>query len=548
MSVCTWDRYSGSTQAIRGPELRSYLRLVTIAWGFGAAFFGATGGTALPELAKLLGASQFFFGLLAAAPFLGAAVQLPISWLIENTGRRKWLFIVPVTAHRLLFLMVAAIPFLLPESWRGVRLCALVATLVLSSVLAGVGGPTWMGWMADMIPAKIRGRYWAFRRRVGLVTQMLAAFVAGWFIDYSAGTRLGSSGGIAVVFAVAAVLGSTDVLLFTFIPEIPKRIAQARTTWRSLVVSPLRDRSFRQLMAYWFLLTFANAGLIGTFFQRNLREIVQMRNSWVNFVLIISPCIGWYIAVKWWGRVSDRWGNRPILVLASAAVVISPLIWCFIRPESAWIGLLIPIYGGMVWSGIDMALSSTMLRFAEGGKTSSYQAVAAIIIGLGGIFGPLVAGTLGQMLGNWQIQMGSLTFGTYHLLFLLGTGLQVLTVPLALRIEEPQARSAREVLRILYTDAGQMARVLAYGPRPGPAVPVLAMTAGGNGLTGNGRRSRWYASSQAYTGQRTGHNGSIHNGVHPTSYNDYILQLIQMAGKELEDHARRMREPAAQAI
>jgi MFS family permease len=546
MSVCTRDRYVRRTNGIHGPELRSYLRLVTIAWGFGAAFFGATGGTALPELAKLLGASQFFFGLLGAAPFLGAAVQLPICWMIENTGRRKWLFILPATVHRLLFLLVAAIPFVLPEGWHGIRLCALVGTLVLSSVLAGIGGPPWMGWMADMIPAKIRGRYWAFRRRVGLVTQMLAAFIAGWFIDYSAGTRLGGSGGIAVVFAVAAILGAVDVLLFMFIPEIPKKIARIRTTWRSLILSPLEDRSFRQLMAYWFLLTFANAGLIGTFFQRNLREVVQMRNSWVNFALVVSPCIGWYIAVKWWGRASDRWGNRPILVLASAAVIVSPLAWCFVRPEWAWVGLLIPIYGGMVWSGIDMALSSAMLRFAEGGRTSSYQAVAAIIIGLGGILGPLVAGAIGQALVDWQVQIGSLTFGTYHLLFVLGTALQVLTVPLALRIEEPQARSARDLLRVLYENAGQMARVLAYGPRQGAAVPALAGTVGGAGLAGGRRHGLERDPREIYTGQRTAQGGTIHNGVHPTSYNDYVLQLIQMASKELEAHARRMREPAGQ--
>ena len=553
MSVCTWDNCFRQTKEVHGAELKSYLRLVTIAWGFGAAFCGAIGGTALPELSKQLGAPQFFFGLLGAAPFLGWVLQLPISWLVEKTGKRKWLFIWPVAIHRILFLVVAAIPFVLPSEWRNVRLCALIATLALSWILGGAGGPTWMGWMADLIPSRVRGRYWAFRRRVGLITTMVAALLAGWFIDYSSGTRLGTQGGIAVVFAIAAVLGTIDVLLFIFIPEIPKKVSQAATTWKALVFSPLKDCSFRQLMAYWFLLNFANAGLISTFFQRNLREIVQMQNAWVNFVLVVSPCIGWYLAVKWWGVARDRWGNRPILVISSAAVVINPLIWCLIRPEWAWIGLLVPIYGGMMWSGIDMALSAAMLSFAEGGKTSSYQALAAIITGLGGFAGSLVAGAIGEALAGWQVQVGPLTFVSYHLLFVMGAGLQIATVPLALRIHEPSARATREVLRVLYENAAQLTRVLVYMPRRAVSLPVVVAERrdGSNGrqvAAGNGYPvSVYHGVGRIYSRyQYTRGSVSSGNGMRPSNYNDYVMQLIEEASKELADHAQ-MRKAAARA-
>ncbi len=561
MSVCAWDNCFRTTKEVHGAELKRYLRLVTIAWGFGAMFFGATGGTALPELSKQLGAPQWFFGLLGAAPFLGLVPQLPVSWLIERTGKRKWLFITTCTSHRLLFLLIALIPFVVPADWQTVRLGALITTLIGSWILGGVAGPTWNGWMGDMIPPRIRGRYWAFRRRVGLITTMGAALIAGRFIDYADSTQLGTQGGIAVVFAVAAIFGSIDVLLFMFIPEIPKKISKVRMSWSQLIREPLKDRAFRQLMTYWFLLNFANAGLIGTFFQRNLREIVEMKNSWVNFVLVVSPCIGWYIAVKWWGRARDRWGNKPILVIASAAVVVNPLIWCFIRPEWSWIGLLIPIYGGFVWAGIDMALCNAMLGISGGGKVSSYPALAAIISGLGGILGPLAAGVLGQSLTGWHIQIGSLIFSSYHLLFVIGASLQALTVPLALRIEEPEAHSTREVLRVLYGNATAMSRILTYVPRRVASLPLViigrpraanstgpidvpetdllnaAAVALAAGPGGNGRHVHWHHSnSQAYAAQP---NRGIYSSVHPGSYNDYIQQLIDMAGRELAEHARK---------
>lgn len=561
MAVCAWDNCFRQAKEVHGSELKRYLRLITVAWGFGAMFFGAIGGTALPELAKSLGAPQFFFGLLGAAPFLGLVPQLPVSWLIERTGKRKWLFITTCASHRLLFLLIALIPFVVPQEWRNVRLGALITTLIGSWVLGGFAGPTWNGWMGDMIPSRIRGRYWAFRRRVGLVTQMVAALIAGWFIDYSSRTSLGTQGGIAVVFAIAAVLGSVDVLLFSFIPEIPKKIAKIRLTWGELIASPLKDRAFLQLMSYWFLLNFANAGMIGTFFQRNLREVVKMDNSWVNFVLVISPCIGWYIAVKWWGQARDRWGNRPVLVLASAAVVINPLIWCLIRPEWKWVGLFLPIYGGFVWAGIDMALCNAMLAISGGGKVSSYPALAAIISGLGGILGPLVAGVLGQWLTGWQVQIGGLTFGSYHLLFVMGSGLQALTVPLAMRIEEPQAHSTREVLRHLYGNVSAATQVLTYVPRRIASLPLVALGRSEAraemesaspalvGATGHGAQTgNWhYGGSLSRNQRRSGQGIGIHNGVYPGNYNDYLQQLIDLAGKELTEHARQVQGAAGKA-
>lgn len=550
MSVCAWENCFRQTKEVRGKELKSALRLVTIAWGFGATFFGAIGGTALPELAKSLDAPQFFFGLLGAAPFLGLVPQLPVSWLIERTGRRKWMFITTCATHRLLFLLIAAIPFVLPESWRTVRLAALITTLFGSWIFAGAAGPTWNGWMGDMIPARIRGRYWAFRRRVGLVTQMAAALIVGWFIDYSAGTRLGTQGGIALALALAAPLGAVDVLLFTFIPEIPKKIAKVQMTWSQLIAEPLKDRSFRQLMTYWFLLNFANSGLIGTFFQRNLREIVQMNNSWVNAVLVVTPCVGWYMAVKWWGRARDRWGNKPILVVASAAVVINPLIWCLIRAEWKTVGLFVPIYGGFVWAGIDMALCNALLGFSGSGRVSSYPALASIISGLGGILGPLAAGVIGQALGSGYVDFGPVHIPSYHVLLILGAILQAATVPLALRIEEPSARPTREVLRVLYENAAAMTRILGTVPRRAAGFPVLSGQSTGQSSVaiaevvtanpyGNGYHGTTYHGiGQIYTRQWSGRNSNLSGGVSPSSYNDYIRKLVSEAGKQMQEHAR----------
>ncbi len=271
-----------------------------------------------------------------------------------------------------------------------------------------------------------------------------------------------------------------------------------------------------------------------------------MSNSCVNLVLIVSPAVGWYMAVKWWGRARDRWGNKPILVLSSSAIVVSPLIWCLIRPEWAWVGLIIPVYAGFIWAGIDMAWCNSVLHFSGDGRISSYPALTSIISGAGGIAGALVAGTIGQALGSWHTQIGPLTFSSYHVLFVLGAAFQSLAVVLALRIEEPAARSTREVLRILYENASAMTRTLGYVPRRALSIPPIAYspawtnrlrTPATNG-DGINRGVTFYGVGRLYSGQWPGRNNGIPDGVHPTNYNDYLSQLVEQAGREIAEHVR----------
>ena len=104
-----WDNLSRETDRVDGPELRRYMRIVVIAGALCMAFLGLSGGTALAELAKSLGAREGFYGWLNAAPY--AAMQLPVSWLVERTRRRKWMFIWSVSAHRALFIPLAMMVF-----------------------------------------------------------------------------------------------------------------------------------------------------------------------------------------------------------------------------------------------------------------------------------------------------------------------------------------------------------------------------------------------------------------------------------------------------
>ena len=89
------------------PSTRSSLRLVTLAWVFGAAWMYITTGAALTRFAQWLDMPKFGFGLLAALPFAGALSQLPASYMVERYGGRKRTFLIAGIIHRALWLAIA---------------------------------------------------------------------------------------------------------------------------------------------------------------------------------------------------------------------------------------------------------------------------------------------------------------------------------------------------------------------------------------------------------------------------------------------------------
>jgi len=488
MAVGLWDNLARQTDQLGGTELRRSLRLVTLGASLAAAFFGMTGGTALPEMADLLGAEPKHFGWLGAIPFAAAAVQLPVSWIVEHTRRRKWLFITCVGLHRALYLIIAALPFLLPaaQEWRGVRLSCLLATFFMSATLACVSNPTWWGWMADMIPSKIRGRYWAHRRRMYIVVSIPSAIFAGWFIDYATGLfpqnpDFGRGIGLAVVIALGAIAGVADILLFMFIPEIPKPPREHPLTVRNLVATPLRDVDFRRYVLFSALITFATAAMMGPFVQRNAREVVQMTNWQTNLAMIVAPQIGAFLAVGWWGRARDRWGNRPVLVLGTIMVIPLAAAWVLATPNLWWIGPLITMCGGAAWVGIEIGSTNILMDFAGGGKMSSYQAVNSIVAGIGGFCGPFLAAWVVHSLADWRWQIGPIVLINYHVLFILSSLLRIFCVPLARRIHEPQARRTSEVLRFLVADIYSGTRSAVFLPARVCSWPLRLFNGNGNG-------------------------------------------------------------------
>jgi len=147
--------------SIRRENLRKAMRTVTLAWTFGVVWMACISGSQITLFGRLLGFSDFDFGLLAALPWLAVFAQAFSAVAIERSGLRKYPVIIYGAIHRSLWLAIAIIPLILRPGRSAI--IAFFVIYSISYILAHMRSPGWFTWMGDLIPRRIRGRYFAMR-------------------------------------------------------------------------------------------------------------------------------------------------------------------------------------------------------------------------------------------------------------------------------------------------------------------------------------------------------------------------------------------------
>ena len=404
--------------------------------------------------ARYLGSSDFVLGLLAGIPAAAGLLQVPASLLVERRGKpRKGFVSFSSLAGRLCWLLILFIPFLLP---RALWIPAFVLLLTLSSALLTVVVPPWTAWMSDLVPADGRGRYFARRSMLAGLVTMLVPIPAGAFLDQAVKYgRFDPRLAFAFLFGLAclAAFGAFELIRRQPEPPVAPRDPDAAPANPFRQISaPLADANFRRFITYAAFMVVGQtfAGQFFTAWQVDERALnlpylaVQVQGAIAaGAALAATPA---------WGYLADKYGSRPLLMLANVGTLVTPLLWIFTvpRPEAMPMNLalilVINVFSGVSWAGVGLAQFNLLLGAAPAASRATYTAVFSAITGILGGIAPVVGGALMEALRSTAIPIGFVVLNNYKLLF-LGTALLRVGACLALtRVSEPEGRSTRYVL------------------------------------------------------------------------------------------------------
>jgi MFS family permease len=385
----------------------------------------SVGSAFVTRFALLLGAMPFHLGLLAAIGQLSLVFQ-PFGIMITRRGTsRKKIIVKLATAGRALALLYGLLPFLFPHY---IAIWVFLLLLSLSTSLHAMGTNAWIAWISDMVPDRVRGRFFSWRSRYFMIGGLLIGYVLGAFVDMFDPKTTGLferllrvskadffSGGyfeytFIAVFVIAAIFGFLGLTFLKRQPERPSKIESEHMA--AMLMKPMRDRNFRKFLIYslWWMLAL---GIGSPFWQPFMIQKLHM--SLVNIqVYGTLSAIASILALRPWGMIIDRFGNKAAMRIAIILGGINPLVWLFINMNNTWILYLEAMTSGIMWSGTNIVAMNFVLAIAPNNRRQIYSGILGAFSGtamiitmlLSGFFLPRSMEILGLYLHPEQILFG----------------------------------------------------------------------------------------------------------------------------------------------
>ena len=400
-----------------------------------------TSGVFLTGLALALDATPLQIGILAALPSLATVMQLPGCYLIERFGHRKWLCFWASLAGRLTWLPIIAI-LLWPSARNGTQAVWLIAALVaLGSSLGSLGGVAWLSWIRELVPDQQRIRFLSRRNFVMTLLALVLAMLVGVFLDIWNFAHPGSMGGFAILLGLAAAAGYCSSFCMARVAERKSaRPTGAPPPFRELIALPFREANFRRVVLF-YLVWNLSVNVAAPFFGVYMLEELGLPFWAVTALVTLSNVVG-LVANGFWARVKERFGVKPVVLLATAADAFVPLLWFLVQGPVVSLLLFIHLFG--VFSApLALGPHTMVLRQAPSFRTSAYMAVFSAIVGPASALAAVIGGALATT-SAWSV--GPATFGGLQLIFFLSFMGRLCSLLILRRITEPAAHTAGNTL------------------------------------------------------------------------------------------------------
>lgn len=422
---------AGASAHVPG-RLRRSLRACTAEGMLAEVVSACAGGAVLTGWALYLGASPFLTGLVVALPQMAQLCQIPAAWTTALLGHRRacvWM----VALSRQAMLPLAVLPFLpLTDE---VRRQLLLAFAAVAAVLGVLGNNAWVAWMGELVPPRVRGRYFGKRTALCMLGGAVASGVAGLVLDAARARGFGGHAlaGLQITASVAGVL--TTLLLrrqhdpAAAAPRTPPSFIQA--------VAPFRSPAARTVMLYQVLWNLA-VGMAGSFF-----ALFMLRDLRMGFALVSLHGAAFagmkMLAAPYWGRLIDRVGARPVLVACSFGIGFVPFLWLLPTPTALWPLVVDVLVAGVLWSGHQLAAFALPLACSPRQGRPFYVGAFATVSGLAFSVATAAGGALATWLPD-VVEVGGRSFADLQVLFALSGVLRLTAAWIGIGIVEPAGR------------------------------------------------------------------------------------------------------------
>ncbi|MEM4271454.1 MAG: MFS transporter [Candidatus Pacearchaeota archaeon] len=331
----------------------------------------------------------FFKSLISLVP---SVFQYYGSKLMEK-WRRKKIIVTFVTLQALMWFVIMSFAYLF---WKNIIPNYLPYLLMFSytllAVFGAVAGPAWFSLLGDIVPAKYRGRYFSKRNRI-CETILLISFLAGAFIlDYFK-TRGMVLVGFMILFFFSGIFRLFSAKMFTkhYDPKL-KIDGKDEVSIKDFLVNISRLNFGR--FSLFVTIFYFSVAVGGSFF--SVYMLKDLGFSYIVYMIVsLSTSVFSLLSLPLWGKLSDRIGNKNLLMIGSVFISIMPFLWLFSK-NPIYLALIPQLISGIGWSAFNLSSTNFIYDATPKHKRAFLLSYYNILLGFGSFIGSFIGGILAQ--------------------------------------------------------------------------------------------------------------------------------------------------------
>jgi MFS family permease len=360
------------------------------------AWFGVLNGIAstfVSVFAIRLGASNREIGWLAALPALINVFWLiPSARLIERQRRRLPIILWTGFLQRLGYLLIALMPLFI-YSHRVEAVIILNALITLPTAIINVAVTS---LMADLTSIEKRARMVSTRNVLLSFVGMVVVLGGGKLLDL-----IPFPLNYQLLFGLGA---GTSLLSLYYLKriQVPDAVI-ARHQARPKELLTLRLRRFvRTVTGQRDFMRFAGAIFVfhwGLYLSAPLYSVYRVRDlyasdSWVGFLATVFSATT-ILSYLWWGKVTEKHGNRLVLIISSLGLALYPTL-TGLSPRLEPL-IIVSVIGGMFSASYNLSSFNFMLEVCPPERRPSYVAIYTSLVNVTACLGPLLGTFLADL-------------------------------------------------------------------------------------------------------------------------------------------------------
>lgn len=395
--------------------------------------------TVLPLFVSLLTSSKILIGSVVTIRTFGWFMpQIFVASFTEHWQKRKSIYLLGAVLRGSSFFLL----FILIYFWgKEMSFLFLVSFFILygtASLGGGLGGLPFLDIVGKVITPRHRGKFFSLRLFFGGILAVGGGLVVRYVLAYP--IRFPFPHNYALLFFLTFLFTSLGMLLFAFVrepTELP-RVKKRNSFFVYLKRIGIILRDDKSYSRFFWAIIFLNCGIVALpFYAVYGREVLHFPSEMTG-IFVAAQMTGAIISAFFWGFLSDRYGNKIVVVLSGLAGLLVPflvILTMFLHKMAILPELLLTIYAtvfvlvGMNLNGLFIGQNNLLLEIAPAGERATYIGVTNTAIGLVSLL---------SLLGGYIIERTS-----YTALFFLSLILVLTGIFLAFSIVEPRNRESR---------------------------------------------------------------------------------------------------------